>query len=455
MRKTLDANTLQQVNIIAPDGFDWNIANDMLTDPELNKAVGAIGIHYIERSQEDPYSSTETAKQSGKSLWNSEGGSWSGDWEAFSYLAKMYNRDYLHGKMTKQITWSMVSAYYDNLSLPNSGLMKAATPWCGHFEIQPALWAVAHTTQFAVPGWKYLDSGCGYLDGGGSYVTLQSDDNSGDYTIIIETMDANHSQDISIEVNGNFSSKPLKVWRSIYQESTFEPIDTSKPLSGQFTLHLEPNAIYSLTTTTGQQKGDFESPPLQPFPFPYKTGFEKNKPGSPAQYFSDQGGVFEIQNRKDGQGQCLRQVVIKQGTEWEQGDTYVESIVGDTSWTDYRIATDINILENTGFATMMGRVVEVHRGHQPPEGYWFKIHASTSGSSLWQLFAGNQQLSSGYFPFKPLIYHRVVLSMKSNTIQVLIDGKPVTQVEDHHFSHGMAGLGSGFNLTEFDNFSIE
>lgn len=47
----------------------------------------------------------------------------------------------------------------------------------------------AHTTQFATPGWFYLqhDYGVGLLDHGGSIVTLVSP-GSRDLTIVIETM---------------------------------------------------------------------------------------------------------------------------------------------------------------------------------------------------------------------------------------------------------------------------
>jgi galactosylceramidase len=91
-------------------------------------------------------------------LWSSEDGPWRGTWYGASILAKIYNRNYIDGKMTKTVIWSPVSSYYENLPLPNSGVMKANTPWSGHYEVQPALWATAHTTQFAKPGWKYIDT---------------------------------------------------------------------------------------------------------------------------------------------------------------------------------------------------------------------------------------------------------------------------------------------------------
>ena len=69
--------------------------------------------------------------------------------------------------MTKTEIWSPITSYPDNLPLPGSGLMRADGAWSGHYELPPALWVTAHTTQFAQPGWKYLDSACQLLPGGG------------------------------------------------------------------------------------------------------------------------------------------------------------------------------------------------------------------------------------------------------------------------------------------------
>ena len=246
LRTTLDSNGLKDVKIIAADFFDWDIAAAMAGDKELLDAVYAVGIHYNERWQQKPYSSTETAQSLNKSLRNSEGGPWRGDWDGFEYLVKLYNRNYITGKATNVITWSLVTSYYDNLSLPNSGLMMAKTPWSGYFEIQPALWAAAHTTQFAQPGWRYIDAACGFLSKG-SYVTLKSPDNK-DYSIIIETADTTGSQTVTFQFDKGFNKKTLHVWKSTREKCEFEKQPDIKIKNNTFTILLEGKSAYSITT---------------------------------------------------------------------------------------------------------------------------------------------------------------------------------------------------------------
>jgi galactosylceramidase len=450
LRRTLNSNGLTDIKIIAADVFDWNIAIDMQNDNELYDAVYALGIHYNEQWKANPYSSTEVAKSLNKSLRNSEGGPWKGDWDGFEYLVKLYNRNYIVGKATNVITWSLITSYYDNLSLPNSGLMIAKTPWSGHYEVQPGIWAAAHTTQFTEPGWKYVDSGCGLLKKG-SYVTLKSPDEK-DFSIIIETVDTTGTQTVTFQLTGNFSNKPLHVWKSTRENCEFERQPDLKVRNNKFTIKLEGKSAYSITTTTGQTKGNYPVPEDKPFPFPFRTDFENETIGQLPKYFMDQAGVFEVHQRQDGRGKCLKQVITQQGTEWEVGqNVFVSTILGDTLWTDYEVLADVNILENTGYAKLLGRVTEVRRGGDYPDGYWFKIN--TSGN--WVLFAGDQKISSGRIDFPPFIWHQLSMKFKDNTISVSVNNKEVVSVSDTKFTHGLAGIGSDFDYVEFDNFEVK
>jgi hypothetical protein len=450
LRKTLDNKGSASVRIIAPDFFNWDIAGEMLRDKDLYDAVYAVGIHYNERDENKQYASSGIAQSLNKSLRNSEGGPWRGDWDGFEYLVKLYNRNYLVGKTTNVITWSLVTSYYDNLSLPASGLMTAKTPWSGHFEIQPAIWAAAHTTQFAEPGWRYVDASSGFL-AKGSYVTLRSTDKK-DFSIIIETADTAGTQSVSFQFDRTYTQKTLHVWKSTREKCEFERQPDIKVSNNSFTISLEGKSAYSITTTSGQTKGFYKSPANTPFPFPWKTDFEQQESGKPAKYFMDQTGVFEIAEREDGKGKCMKQVIDKQGIEWEIGQNpSVETVIGDTAWTDYEIRALVNITENTGSAKILGRVMEVHRGNDNPSGYWFKI---TTGNN-WTLNAGGQMLASGYADFPPFAWHNLTMRLKGNKISVSVGDKEVISVTDAKYTHGLAGLGSDFNFTEFDDFEIK
>lgn len=450
LRKNLDNNGFSDVKIIAPDNFDWNIADQMKVDEALNHAIYAIGIHYNERWEKEPYSSTVAAQSLNKPLYNSEGGPWKGDWDGFEYLVRLYNRNYILGKSTRVITWSLISSYYDNLSLPKSGLMMANTPWSGHFEIQPAIWATAHTTQFAKPGWRYVDGGCGLFPGG-SYVTLRSNENT-DYSMIIETMDTDKPQTISISLDQSFTGKILHVWKSTKGKCEFERQKDISLKNNHFTFHPDGKSVYSISTTSGQKKGNYIAPNQNAFPFPYQTSFENDSTGQLAKYFIDQCGVFEVHSRNDGQGKCLKQVIDQQGTEWELGmHPFVSTIIGDTCWTNYEVHCDVNISENTGSAVIMGRIMENYRGKNYPEGYWFKVLSN----GAWELFAGNQVIANGNTDFSPFNWHHLSLKLIDDQISVAINSKEIASVKNTKYTHGLAGVGCDFNLNEFDNFEIK
>ena len=446
LRGTLDQKGLSRVKIIASDETgqnNWDIAKDMLRDPELSDAIQAIGAHYT------GYQSPPEALRTGKPLWASEDGPWRGDWPGARALARMFNRNYVQGKMTKTIIWSLVTSYYDVLPLPDSGPMKAKEPWSGHFEVQPALWAIAHTAQFAQPGWRYLDRGCGLIPGGGSFVALRRPGAGNDYSIILETVDAKAPQSISFQVTGGLTEKPPHVWRSD-EQSQFERLPDASLVKGAFTLTLTPGSIYSLTTTTGQRKGGYPAPATQPFPFPYEDNFESVKPGRYARYFSDQGGVFEVARRPDGQGQCLRQVIARNGIDWHFHPTPEPySLIGSTNWQDYEVSAEAWI-ERAGSVSLWGRVRSSPQTAQPAKGYWLK--AASEGS--WALMSFTNKLAGGAVAFAADSWHRLSLRFSGAHIQAWIDDARVIELEDSTQRSGLAGLGTGWNQALFDHFAV-
>ena len=452
LRKALNDSGLQSVKLVAADlccHQQWQIADDMKQDEELRKSIDIIGDHYTERDR--AYNSSDNAKSLGLPIWNNEGGPWKGDWSAFEYLAKMYNRDYIEGQMTKNITWSLITSYFNNLSLPNSGIMTANTPWSGYYDVEPALWSVAHTTQFAEPGWRFIDGGCGYFNKKGSYVTLAAPSLQKDFSIIAETMDAAQSQTVTFMLPKLLKTRKIYIWRTILNGRPFEQLMPVSVKNNEFTITLEPKALYSITTTTGQQKGVATPAVNASFPFPFTAGFEDERPLTTPKYFSDQGGAFEVAKRNDQKGNCLRQVITRRAIEWEEGPIFNQTVVGDTLWTDYSVSCDVFFPEPYSTASVMARATEMHRSHKMPEAYQLKLQSS----GKWELFAGSKRLSNGLIQLNENNWQTLVLETKGTQIKAYINNQLVTDIVNSAYPHGMAGLGCSFNNVDLDNFTIK
>ncbi len=466
LRKTLDAAGLRDVKLTAaddPGDVQWKIVKDMLADPELMDAVYAAGVHYV------PYTSTDEARKTGKPLWFSEAAIYGEPWGRAKNFARLYNRNYIVGRMTKTIVCTPITSLLEHL-VPfnveiwnNPGLMKANTPWSGHYEVPPAVWATAHTTQFAQPGWQYIDSACGFLANAGSYVTLKSA-HGGDYSVIIETLNNlpyeqacqnTHSKDDDAEVQParvtfkvkNLSVGPVHVWRS-RRSAQFEQLPDITPKDDSFAITLTGNSIYTLTTTSGQQKGSYEIPEDRPFPFPYADDFESTPPGKTPRYLSDQEGSFAVAVREDGRGKCLRQIVPQKGIPWFVSVESPWTFVGDKAWADYQISVDARIPDKQ-FAAVYGRI-DAPMSRFVPGGYGLKLDST----GAWQLMDTLAVLASGKVNVQPGSWHNLMLVFSGARVIGAIDGKTVCDVMDDFHPTGAVALAGSYAPVEFDNLAV-
>lgn len=449
LRQTLDKRGLSDVKIVAADQIAseaWTIVPHMLADTNLASAIHVVGDHYL------GYRSSTAARKLGKPLWCTEDGPWAGDWDGAMKLARIYNRSYIEGRLTKVVTWALVSSYYDNLPLASAGLMRANTPWSGSYEIQPAIWAVAHHTQFVEPGWKYLDGGCGFLDRWGSYVTYLSPDQQ-DLTIVIETMDSPYTnrwastQSIAFVLDEALPHRPMQLWRTDKTDH-FEKLKTVIPINHRIVVDCVGDSIYTLSTTTGQSKGgeSHNTSASGRFPAPYADNFESSPIRRLPKYFIDQSGVFEVVKRPDGEGQCLRQMVPRRGIEWPLAKNRVPfTVIGDPLGRDYEVNVDV-FLEDDGYAAVYGRVNKA----RPFEGYWFGIDSR----GRWRLFAGDEPIAQGETEFSTLKWRRLGLRFEGNRITVLLDDTPLQILNHDGIQSGLAGVGCGWHAAYFDNFAL-
>jgi hypothetical protein len=428
--------------VVAADQDNLDIVTQMINYPPLVDAIDVVGIHY-------PNDPGTVFIPGNKRLWATEAGPWRGDWSGAQTLARDYNEFYFGGHITRTVIWSLITSYYDFLPIPGSGLMYANTPWSGSYNVQPAIWATAHTTQFAQPGWQYIDSACGRLNGG-TFATLKK---GSDYSIIIETSSTFASQNAAFHITGGLSTGAVHVWKSDADSQFIQQSDIV-PVNGSFTMTLLPQSIYSVTTTTGQSKGDAAPPTATAFPFPHFEDFESYSPSQGAKYFSAIEGSFEVAACGGGRsGQCLRQAVEAQPIPWpEVGVAEPASFLGSTSWTDYRVTADV-FLETPGESKLIGRLTKENENSGDLNAYQF--YASSAGS--WRLCLNNfNVLASGTVSFPIKTWHTMSLILNGAQIQGIIDGVTVANITDNSYTRGMAGVGvKNWTAAQFDNFRVD
>ncbi len=441
---------------------EWGIVDAIQKDSELRDDIAAIGVHYATERNSLP--TPEAAREIGKPLWSSEdqpnpgsGPFISRNWQIGGrVLAKLYISNYIDLGFTKTEIWSPITSYYDNLAAPNSGLMYANTPWSGHYEVQGTIWATAHTTQFAQPGWQYLDSASGRIGNGLSYVSFRSPDRK-QWSVVLETIDALVPRTIHFNLKGGLAETKVHVWQTD-DTHTFENVSEISVKDGSFDYTFAPGALYSLTTTTGQGMHLPSPPAAKPFPFPYREDFEKTDIGRSPRYLADQDGAFEVQPCVGRTGKCLCQVIDRKPIPWLPMPNPF-TLAGDVTWRDYSVEADI-FVPVYGEATVMGRVetadVFQDRAALNPAGYVFQIRADGNWQVLSTAFKKPDKiLASGNAGDLSDQWHHVKLSFRGATVSAELDSVSVSSVQDPDHPSGMIAIGSGWNRVTFDNLEIK
>lgn len=444
-----------------PNTDQWSILAEMNKDAALRDAIAVVSVHYPRMNGK--VTTPPAALSIGKPLWSSEDQPDSSasqihsrDWQVGGReLAQLYNDNYLKGGFTATEIWSPITSYYDILAAPNSGLMYANTPWSGNYDVQGAIWATAHTTQFTQPGWQYLRSSCGYLPEKGDYVALKSP-NGQDWSVILQTIDAKHTQRVDFHIAGGLTAGIIHVWET-NSTKIFEHVADIPSRDGKFSYNFDPDSLYSLTTTMGQQRGSAAPPPSAPFPFPWQEDFEKTQLHGTPPFLSDQDGAFEVNACAQRSGHCLEQVITQQPTPWGPlPDPW--TLAGNAGWTDYRVSSEVHLI-GQGSAMLLGRIdsADVFADHkaQLPSGYLLRI----TSDGMWSLLSAEYKkptrtLAHGKLQDSRNRWRHLELAFRGDQISASLDSKVLVLVHDNAHTHGMFGIGTGWNHAQFDNVSI-
>jgi galactosylceramidase len=456
-------------NYATGSGSPWNWVLDLTTNATLAKAVYAVGEHTTWGSAGAPPANIKAAaRQAGKAIWDTEEHVYEHGFQCEMDITRAYLQNYVQSGITKTIYWYLITAFYPVESFYDVTTGVASTPWSGAYTINDALWAYAHITQFAQPGWQFLDHASGTLTGGGDYVTLLSP-NKADFSIVADTSGANAAQQVTFTVAG-LAPTSVSVWRSDantqFQQQAAIPVS-----NGSFTISMEANAIYSITTTTGQTKGAAPALPApSAFPFPYYENYDHYgdfiSVGYRPYYHADIAATFELAERPDGTGQCLHQVVAQPAQSWAPEPSGPYTIVGDGGWKDYEVSVDTSI-ETAGWASLMGRVSGVGTGYGTGfQSYYLTL--DTTGAWTFNVGSGansgntaetSRSLATGKATLTATPWHNMKLVFSGTSIKGLIDGVQVLSVTDGTYKSGQVGLGTQsqggkYTTAYFDNLIV-
>ncbi|WP_233226291.1 ricin-type beta-trefoil lectin domain protein [Amycolatopsis sp. CA-126428] len=463
LRSALNNAGYGSVQIVGDDS-GWGVADDMSKNAAFDNAVSIVGVHYScnggDGGDATSCQSTQTGRNLGKPLWDSENGSQDMNTGAPA-LIRAITRGYVDAKMTSYFNWPLIAAIYPNLPYSTVGLATAGSPWSGNYTIGASTWATAQVTQFTQPGWKFIDSASGYLGGSeanGTYVTVKSSTGS-DYSTILETTTTTSAQTASFHVQGGLSTGTVHVWatnvNSPSAATSFVHTQDLTPSGGSYSLTMQPGYVYTVTTTTGQGKGTATAPAAQALALPYSDNFDADVNGTEAKYLSDMQGSFEVQPCTGRSGQCVQQMAPVKPIEW-QDDSDSYSLIGDTHWSNYTVSSDV-LLRGAGTTELLGRANTQLRPQSHMNAYYFRIRDTgqwwiekmyTDGSNHTLATDTTTALGTGQ-------WHNLAFTFQGSTISAKVDSREIGSVTDTSFQSGQAGLGiQGYRTDQFDNLSI-
>ena len=374
--------------------------------------------------------------------------------------------------MTALLNWPLLAAITPNLPYATVGLAVAGQPWSGNYSIGMNSWVTAQVTQFAQPGWRFLDSASGYLGGNrtnGSYVTLTSP-SGGDVSTVVETTSATAASTATVTLPTSLAGRAVHVWgtdvTSTKDTDHFAHLsDLAPDASGSFSYTLRPGYVYTFSTVTtvgGKAgaapvgRGSAVSPAAHPLALPYSDSFDRYAVGQEARLVSDMQGSFEVQACAAGRrGRCLQQMAPVKPIEW-QDDSDPFTLVGDPSWTDYKVRVDAE-LTKPGTVELIGRAGLQNRPQSHQQGYYFQITDTGAWTILKSDANGNRTVlaRSSTTALGTGTWHALALSFSGPSITASVDGKAVGTVSDDSYTAGQIGLGlTSYDTDQFDNLAV-
>lgn len=287
LRAALDAAGYNETRLIVSDGaWDSSVLAAAAASDVLAAALtgGAVGVHY------PCFAPRPEIHAAGLAYWSAEDAGAPSDWGGASCLGRVLNTNFINQNITSTVARTLVWSVHPSLSdsTRSDGLIDAFEPWSGRYTVRESLWALAHTTQFVEVGWRILGvyegfggqlGSSGRLPKGGTYVTYKSPDN-GHFTLVVEKLQGKCprcfggsrtvKETLTFFLTGGLQQlldpidPRLRVRVSngtcrFYEEERVL-VDNSDNETWSFSLVVQPDSIYTVSTTSGQYRGGPPTP---------------------------------------------------------------------------------------------------------------------------------------------------------------------------------------------------
>jgi hypothetical protein len=478
MRAALNANGYRSVQIVADDAhptenpYDpasaWADATAAAGNPAFKATIGVLAGHDTCDSPTDGYHcfATAAARKLGRPLWESELGAMDANTGAAD-MVRSINNGYIQAGITGYLEWPLMDSMPPGLPYENRGLVTADQPWSGNYMVNRMTWAIAQTTQFTEPGWRHLAGANRAIGDSGTYNSYEAP-NKRDWSLVAENTShftGQHvaAQKITVHVTGGLTTSVVHVWAtnlwSADPATWFVRKAAIHPKAGVFSYTIPAGDVVSFTSTTGQSHYQAGSPPAAA---PLKQPYQASADGSAeATYLASLEGAFSYEPCLGGaSGDCIGQLADQQPVWWQvptAGLPTPYAIVGSSTWANYTVSARVLFTPSGGTVSLIGRYGSQGGDAALFTGYEFDLQANgqwhiTRNSNV----AAPQVLTSGSVAaLAPDVWYTISFTLNGPHLSAAIDGTTVGhQVTNSRWTEGLAGIGSSWNLVQFDGLTV-
>ncbi len=487
-----------RIKVVAADeDCAWNIAWQMTDNPRLRDAVDIIGSHYTSWSSD---MARNLAEKYGKELWFSEGspamkftaGAFRFEPESSAFagrngildIAARFMTAWYGGKMTMYQFQPAVAAYYDGVCFCRKQLISAASPWSGHFELDPSFFMMLHFSKFIRKGWSFVDGAC-FADGkpgpdGHSvddtescFVTLADPELENFSTVLINPSPSPRPAvfDVAgisgagrgVNVFVTCGNGPERDYSGNYFRKTdsFVPENTAGRCS--FTVTLPPFSVVTVSTLSAEFSVGMEIPHDSVMSLPYNDDFSYADfgadflagRGNAPLFTTDQGGAFEVEHSADGNVLAQKITDDMRPKEWGYTPEPV-TCFGDDRWFNCSFSAQVKFAD-CGDGAYAGIGIRYVLAADAKSGYALLVHAD----GRWEFLADGQTVLDGKAEFPAAgssSWITLGISAEDSVVRLELDGTVLAEKDMSGLKFrggGRCALYSSYHRNLFRRLSVK